>query len=131
MIKVLTFGTFDLFHYGHLQLLYNCSRMGELYIGVNSDRLVVELKCKPPIICQDQRLKIVRAVGFVFGAFIVNKFMEIPEEHLDAEYIVLGNDLVGKTRETGIKTLFLPRTPDISTTIIKQRVYEQQNSGHI
>jgi choline-phosphate cytidylyltransferase len=59
--RVITFGTFDLFHYGHLSILQRARAVGdELIVGVSSDELNISKKGRPPVTPLDQRLAILR-----------------------------------------------------------------------
>lgn len=61
-----TTGVFDMFHIGHLNLLRNARlRCDHLIVGVSTDRLVSELKGRPPIIPFEERIEIVRAIRYV------------------------------------------------------------------
>ena len=66
-----TQGTFDMFHVGHLNLLYNArNQCDKLIVGVNSDKLVKEYKDKTPIINENERLAIVQAIQYVDEAVL-------------------------------------------------------------
>ena len=68
---VITFGTFDLFHVGHLRLLQRAKELGgRLVVGVSSDALNVAKKTKQPIIPQQHRMEIVRGVAGVDEVFL-------------------------------------------------------------
>ena len=79
---IITFGTFDLFHIGHLNILERASKLGgNLVVGVSSDELNFRKKAFYPIQNQDNRIKIVQAIRYVNNVFL--------EESLDLkrEYI--------------------------------------------
>jgi cytidyltransferase-like protein len=60
---VLTIGTFDILHFGHVGFLYQCARLGtELLVGVNTDRFVKEFK-PAPVMTQDERGHALRQLG--------------------------------------------------------------------
>lgn len=62
--KVLTIGTFDILHWGHLAFLRQCARLGtELIVGVNSDRFVARFK-PPPVMTQDERVHALAQLGY-------------------------------------------------------------------
>lgn len=124
---VITFGTFDLFHVGHLNLLQRARAMGErLVVGVSTDALSFAKKGRRPVFGEADRLAIVGALAIVSEAF--------PEESLErkAEYIrrygaavlVMGDDWAG--RLDGYRPLcevaYLPRTAGISTSAIRARL---------
>lgn len=75
--NVLVYGTFDLFHYGHLNLLKKSKDLaikygGKLIVGVNSDRWAKE-KGKKTIINEKQRVSIVQAIKYVDETFVNDK----------------------------------------------------------
>jgi len=62
---VLTIGTFDILHAGHAYLLRSCERLGDrVEVGVNSDRFVQAYKGRTPLFDQDERLAMIRALGY-------------------------------------------------------------------
>lgn len=68
--RVLTFGTFDLFHFGHLKLLERASKLGdELFVGISSDSLNFSKKNRNPIMNEIERAHIVYSLRFVNSVF--------------------------------------------------------------
>ena len=65
MKTVLTIGTFDLFHLGHLRLLERAAEFGRLEVGVNTDEFVASYKGRPPVVPFDERREIVEALRCV------------------------------------------------------------------
>jgi cytidyltransferase-like protein len=107
MRRVITFGTFDLFHIGHLNIIERAKAQGDyLIVGVSSDALNFSKKQKYPVCPQESRSRIVAALKVVDEVF----FEESLE--LKAEYI--------KGRFDEFKSIcevvYLDRTPSISTT---------------
>jgi choline-phosphate cytidylyltransferase len=123
MKTVITFGTFDVFHIGHLNLLKRAATLGHrLVVGVSTDQLNIKKKGRPPVYCEQDRMEIVRSLACVDDTF--------PEESLEwkgqyiqahkADILVMGNDWKGKFdmfREV-CEVVYLPRTENISTTEI-------------
>ena len=68
--KVFVSGCFDMFHSGHVQFLEKASRIGDVYVGIGSDKTVEELKRKTPVNNQDERLFMVSQCKYVTDAFI-------------------------------------------------------------
>ena len=68
--KVFVSGCFDLLHSGHVAFLEEASRYGDLYVALGSDKTVYELKGRPPITNEDERLYMIRSLRFVKDAFI-------------------------------------------------------------
>ena len=67
MKRIITYGTFDLFHIGHLNLLRRLSELGEVVVGVSTDEFNLG-KDKKCIIPFEQRIDIVRGVRYVSQA---------------------------------------------------------------
>jgi glycerol-3-phosphate cytidylyltransferase len=121
---VLTYGTFDMFHIGHLNLLQRLRALGDqLIVAISTDEFNA-LKGKKTLIPYEQRAQI---VGAIKGVDLV-----IPEENweqkiddirrLDVDIFAMGNDWEGKFDflKEYCKVVYLPRTEDISTTEIKK-----------
>lgn len=119
----ITYGTFDLFHHGHLQLLKRIKSMcSNLIVGVSTDEFN-ELKGKKCIIPYEQRAEIVSSVKYVDKVIPETmweqKRFDIERFHVDC--FVMGDDWKGKfdlIRDT-CDVVYLPRTEGISTTEIK------------
>ncbi len=120
---VLTYGTFDMFHIGHLKLLERLSKLGDkLIVAVSSDEFNL-IKGKKTLIPYDQRASIVEAIKYVD--------MVIPEHHWEqkvedikkynVDIFSMGHDWEGKFDELKefCEVVYLPRTEGISTTQLK------------
>ena len=70
MKKVLVSGCFDLLHSGHIAFFREAARYGELYVALGADRTVFELKGRPPVNSEAERLFMVEAVDCVAGALV-------------------------------------------------------------
>ncbi|MCI2235362.1 adenylyltransferase/cytidyltransferase family protein [Helicobacter sp. CaF467b] len=127
MKRVITFGTFDLFHYGHLKILERAMGLGdELYVGVSSDALNFSKKGRYPLYTEFERRAIVDSIRFVTQTFL-EESLELKREYLlkyEADILVMGNDWEGKFDEFSdiVEVVYLPRTPSISTTEIIERI---------
>lgn len=121
MSRVITFGTFDVFHYGHLRLLQRARELGScLIVGVSSDRLNYEKKDREPIYPEHHRIAIVAGLACVDEVF-VEQSLERKREyiiHHEADILVMGDDWQGRfdDLEDVCEVVYLPRTPSISTT---------------
>lgn len=74
MKRVITFGTFDVFHVGHLSILERAAALGGyLIVGVSTDVLNFSKKGRNPVYPQKERIAIVRAIGCVGEAFLKNR----------------------------------------------------------
>ncbi len=124
MKRILTYGNFDLFHIGHVRLLERASLLGdELYVGLSLDDFSEKQKNKKCIIPYSQRLEILKSCKYVSEVFPEydwhQKITDIKKYNIDI--FVMGNDWKGKfdyLREY-CKVVYLARTPDISTTYLK------------
>ncbi|MGF1889745.1 adenylyltransferase/cytidyltransferase family protein [Photobacterium profundum] len=121
--RVITFGTFDVFHVGHLNILERCASLGDtLIVGVSSDELNYSKKQRYPIYDQESRLKITQSLRFVDEVFIENS-LEKKREYISfykADILAMGDDWQGKFDEFSdiCEVIYFPRTPSISTTEI-------------
>ena len=121
MKRVITFGTFDLFHIGHLNILERAKNQGDyLIVGVSSDQLNFSKKQKYPICSEENRLRIISALRFVDEVFVEDS-LELKGEYIEkyeADILVMGDDWVGKFDEYKrvCEVVYLDRTPSISTT---------------
>jgi len=121
--RVITFGTFDVFHIGHINILERAKRQGDyLVVGVSSDQLNFEKKQRYPVYPQDQRVRILEALRFVDEVFIEESLALKPNyiKQYNAEVLVMGDDWAGKFNEMQkyCEVIYLPRTPSISTSEI-------------
>lgn len=120
--RVLTCGTFDLFHIGHVNMLKKAKEHGDyLIVGVSSDKCNAE-KNKKSIINEKERLEIVRVCKYVDEAFIEESLDEKANyvKKYEADVFVIGDDWKGHFDTLSCDVIYLPRTRNISTTIIKQ-----------
>ena len=120
---VITFGTFDLFHIGHLKMLNRCKKYGDkLIVGISSDNLNYLKKNRYPIISQNNRIEIIKNIKVVDKVFI-EESLELKEEYIKqykADIFIIGDDWKGKFDHLNklCKVIYLPRTKDVSTTNI-------------
>jgi glycerol-3-phosphate cytidylyltransferase len=121
--RIITFGTFDVFHVGHVNILERAkSEGGYLVVGVSSDELNFKKKKRFPIYSQRDRIKILESLKFVDEVF-VEESLELKAEyiqHFKADVLVMGDDWAGKFDEMKqfCEVKYLARTPSISTTEI-------------
>lgn len=125
MKKVITFGTFDIFHEGHLQILNRAREMGdELVVGVSSDAFNYTKKGRYPIMDEGCRMKIVGALKCVDEVFL-EQSMELKQEYIDkykADLLVMGDDWSGHFKMDRCQTVYLPRKKHISTSEILDKI---------
>ena len=124
--RVITFGTFDVFHVGHLRILERAKALGDyLVVGVSTDELNISKKGRAPVFDQEQRVEIIKALKCVDEVFFEEslslKGSYIEEKH--ADILVMGDDWKGKFDEFKelCKVVYLSRTPAISTTEVIEK----------
>lgn len=124
---IITFGTFDMFHIGHLRILERARSYGDsLVVGVSSDSLNIKKKGFAPLFSQGDRLSIVQSLRCVEHVFI-EESLELKRQYIlnfQARALVMGADWTGKFDSLGdiCEVKYLERTPDISSTLIKERI---------
>lgn len=125
MIKVITYGTFDLLHYGHINLLKRAKALGDyLIVALSTDEFNQKEKGKESYFTYGERLEMLSAIKYVD--------MVIPEESweqklsdvdkYDIDIFVIGDDWMGKFDHLSEKcrVVYLPRTPEISSSRIRK-----------
>lgn len=129
--RVITFGTFDVFHIGHVNILTRAHDLGDhLTVGISTDELNYSKKGRYPIYRQEHRREIVQSLDCVSETFYEHS-LDLKREYLlehRADVLVMGNDWEGRFDEfTDIcKVVYLPRTADISTTDIIQLIRDSE-----
>lgn len=119
MKVVITFGTFDLFHYGHLRILERARSLGDkLIVGISTDEFNVEKKNRKPIYSFEERKAIIQGLKCVDHVF-PEESMELKTHYIkkySADVLVMGDDWKDKFDGYAKEVVYLERTPDISTT---------------
>ncbi|MDC0724632.1 adenylyltransferase/cytidyltransferase family protein [Phytobacter diazotrophicus] len=123
MKRVITFGTFDVFHIGHVNILERAAQLGDyLIVGVSSDALSYKKKQRYPLYSQDDRVKIISSMRCVDEVFIEESLEDKARyiEMKNADLLVMGDDWEGRFDwvKPWCEVVYLPRTPSISTTEI-------------
>jgi len=121
MVRVITFGTFDLFHIGHLKILEKAKQLGDtLIVGVSSDALTYTKKNKYPVISEKERMEIIKAIRYVDTVFLEESLSKKKEyvKIYQADVLVMGDDWTGKFDGMAKSVIYLPRTIGVSTTDI-------------
>ena len=126
MKRVITYGTFDILHYGHVNLLKRAKSLGDYLIVVLSSDEFNKIKNKVSYYTYEQRKMILEACRYVD--------LVVPEYNWDqkrddvikyqADIFVMGDDWKGKFDFLSdiCEVVYLPRTPDISTTKVKKHL---------
>lgn len=141
-MRVLTVGTFDLYHRGHVRLLRACRLLagedGRVIVGLNTDEFIENFKGKPPIYSYNERFELLES----------GKYVDLVTENIGCEdskpllnrvspdILVIGSDWAKKdyykqmnfTQEwlefEDIQLVYVPYTEGISTTELKRRINE-------
>ena len=127
MKRVITFGTFDVFHVGHLRILERAKSFGDnLTVGVSTDQMTFDKKGRYPVYCQTEREKIIRALRCVDYVFW-EESLDLKRHYLliyKADMLVMGDDWVGRFDDLQdiCEVRYLPRTPSVSTTAIIEKI---------
>lgn len=125
MRRVITYGTFDLLHYGHINLLRRAKELGDyLIVALSTDEFNRCAKDKACYFPFEKRKMLLEAIRYVDLVIPENdweqKRSDVHEYRIDT--FVMGDDWEGKfdfLKEEGCEVVYLPRTPEISTTQIK------------
>ena len=126
MKTIITFGTYDLLHVGHIRLLSRARELGDrLVVGVSSDQLNFSKKNKYPEFSQQERMEIISMIKGVDQVFL-EESLDLKASYLkeySADILVMGDDWEGKFDHLSsiCKVVYLPRTPSISTTAIIEK----------
>ncbi len=136
MKRVITYGTFDLLHYGHINLLKRAKALDDyLVVGISTDEFNWNEKQKKCYFIYEQRKTLVEAVRYVDLVILEEncgqKKTDVHEYHIDT--FVIGADWKGKfdfLKEEGCEVVYMPRTPEISTTQIKHDLNKKSVGGY-
>lgn len=120
--RILTCGTFDLFHIGHINILRRAKNLGDyLIVGISSDKCNAE-KAKKSIISQENRLEIIKSCKYVDEVFFEESLNE--KEYYVKKYnidlFVIGDDWENQFDFLSCDVIYLSRTTGISSTLIKE-----------
>ena len=128
-----TTGVYDMFHIGHLNVIRRAKEQCEhLIVGVTTDELCYKRKNKYPIICEKDRMEIVKSIRFVDEVVPqedMDKLAAVKKYHADAVFV--GSDWKGteswnryekEFNEVGCTVVYLDHTDGISSTILRDRL---------
>lgn len=119
--RVITFGTYDVLHIGHVNLLLRAHDLGDhLTVGVSSDELNRAKKGRLPVYPQAERLAIVSSLACVDEVFLEESLEAKRDYVIDhaADILVMGSDWEGAFDDLAdvVRVVYLPRTEGVSTT---------------
>ena len=124
--RVITYGTFDLLHYGHINLLRRAKQYGDyLIVALSTDDFNWNQKRKKCYFSFDKRKALLEAIRYVDLVIPEEswdqKVTDVREYHIDT--FVMGDDWKGEfdfLQDEGVDVVYLARTPEVSTTQIKR-----------
>ncbi len=126
MKRVITYGTFDLLHYGHINLLRRAKQYGDYLIVALSTEEFNLLKGKKSFFDYEKRKQLLEAIRYVDLVIPENsweqKIDDVKTYHVDT--FVMGGDWTGKFDylKEYCDVVYLERTPEVSTTMIKEQL---------
>lgn len=125
MKTILTYGTFDLFHVGHVNLLRRARELGDrLIVAVSTDEFNLIEKNKTTIVPFEHRVAVLESCRYVDVVIAENSWKQKTEDiqKYQVDIFVMGDDWQGKFDELNkhCEVVYLPRTKQISSTAIKQ-----------
>ena len=124
MKKVITYGTFDMLHYGHINLLRRAKELGDyLVVVLSTDEFNWNMKQKKCYFTYEERKLVLEAIRYVDEVIPENNWEQKIDDvkNNDIDVFVMGNDWEGKFDflKDYCEVVYLPRTEGISTTQIK------------
>lgn len=126
MKKVLTYGTYDLFHYGHIKLLQRAKSLGDYLVVALSTDEFNEGKGKKSAMNYEERKEILEAIRFVDEVIPEvswdQKISDVVDNEIDV--FVMGDDWEGKFDflKEYCEVVYLPRTANVSSTMLKEAI---------
>ena len=130
MRKVITYGTFDLLHYGHINILRRARELGDyLVVAISTDEFNWNEKGKKCYFTYEQRKAMVESIRYVDRVIPeTNWEQKRTDVHdYDIDVFVMGDDWEGKfdfLKDEGVEVVYLSRTPEISSSQIKKDLYD-------
>ena len=130
MKRVITYGTYDLLHYGHINLLRRAKALGDyLIVVLSSDEFNWNEKHKKTYFTYEQRKQLLESIRYVDLVIPETNWQQkrtdVHEYHIDT--FVMGDDWKGKfdfLKEEGVEVVYLPRTPEISSSQMKKDLHD-------
>ena len=122
--RMYTTGCFDIFHYGHLNILKRSKEMcNTLIVGVSTDELIFKEKGRYPLIPFKERIKVIESIKYVdlvIPQIDKNKQKVVDEYKIDA--ISVGSDWKGRYPKTSCPVEYFPYTKNISSSVLKEKI---------
>jgi glycerol-3-phosphate cytidylyltransferase len=129
---ILTYGTFDLFHYGHVRLLQRLAKMGDRLIVACSTDEFNTIKGKKTVVPYAHRVEVLEACRYVDLVIPENDWAQKRADVVahNVDVFAMGDDWAGKFDDLAdlCDVVYLPRTENVSTTDLKRAVIRTQNA---
>lgn len=127
MKKVLTYGTYDLLHRGHINLLRRAREIGDyLVVGLSSDQFN-DIKNKKSFYSYEERKLVLEAVKYVDEVIREDSWEQKRDDisHHDIDVLVMGDDWAGRFDDLRdcCEVTYIPRTDGISTSMVKAKLF--------
>ena len=133
-MKVLTIGSFDFTHFGHLKLFNKCTELGEVHIVLNTDRFYKKYRNRKPLFTYKERKQTLHELGFknVYPNNQTDGTVKDLIEKIKPDYLVIGSDWLERDylkqiglsvtylKKKNISLIFVPYTEGVSSTEIKK-----------
>lgn len=132
MKRIITYGTFDLLHFGHINLLRRAKALGDyLIVALSTDEFNRNCKNKICYFNYEQRKMLLESIRYVDLVIPENNWEQKKEDvkKYNIDTFVMGDDWLGKfdyLKDEGCEVVYLPRTPEISTTQIKHDLNDKK-----
>lgn len=128
----MTYGTFDLLHYGHINILKRSKSLGDyLIVGLSSDEFN-ELKGKKSVMSYEERKEILESIRYVDKVIKESNWEQKVDDIIkyNIDVFVIGDDWEGKFDflKEYCEVVYLPRTKSISTTLLKEIIQKEQSA---
>ena len=132
MKRVMTYGTFDLLHYGHINILKRAKSLGDyLIVGLSSDEFN-ELKGKKSVMSYEERKEILESIRYVDKVIKESNWEQKVDDIIkyNIDVFVIGDDWEWKFDflKEYCEVVYLPRTKSISTTLLKEIIQKEQSA---
>ncbi|GAA6134316.1 hypothetical protein NBRC116188_11050 [Oceaniserpentilla sp. 4NH20-0058] len=122
--KMYTSGCFDIFHQGHLNIIKKTKELCDyLVVGVSTDKLILESKGRLPLIPFEERVSILEANRYIDEVIPqVNKDKQSIVDMYNIDAISVGSDWFGKYPPVACDMVYFDYTPNVSSTVLKQKL---------
>ena len=127
MKRVITYGTFDLLHYGHINLLKRAKKLGDyLIVALSTDDFNTKSKNKKTYFSYMERKQLLESIRYVDLVIPENNWEQKISDVVDykVDVFVIGDDWSGKFDflKEYCEVVYLERTPEVSTSKIKNEL---------